>query len=105
MHQSGRYVPATLPDGVEIQVEATGPRWEEDVADLDLTLSFAPVLTTIKSLCDALQGALEAARPSRAEVEFGVTVSVQPGGLTAVLVKGSADASLKVTLEWERQRG
>jgi len=33
-------------------------------------------------------------------VEFGLEVALESGQLTAVLVKGSAKANLKITLEW-----
>lgn len=33
-------------------------------------------------------------------MEFGLEVALESGQLTAVLVKGSAKANLKITLEW-----
>jgi hypothetical protein len=41
-------------------------------------------------------------RPDRGTVEFGIDVGVESGALTALVVKGTGTATLKVTLEWER---
>jgi Trypsin-co-occurring domain 1 len=45
-------------------------------------------------------GALEAAKPEKATVEFGIDVGVESGQLTSMLVKGTGTATIKVTLEW-----
>jgi hypothetical protein len=39
--------------------------------------------------------------PSKATVTFGIDVAVEPGQLTAMLVKGGGNATLEITLEWE----
>lgn len=47
-----------------------------------------------------LSESLQAIKPTRATVEFGIQLAVESGNLTALLVKGTGSASLKVTLEW-----
>ena len=44
--------------------------------------------------------ALARVKPDHATVEFGVDASVEAGGLTALIVKGTGSATLKITLEW-----
>jgi hypothetical protein len=72
---------------------------EQDVA-IGLP-SFDEVTRAIEGISTALAGTLPAARPTRASIEFGVQVAIEAGQLTALLAKGSAQATLKVTLEWE----
>jgi hypothetical protein len=62
--------------------------------------SFDDVALTITSLAQSLSGAITAAKPQKASVEFGVEVAVESGQLTALIVKGGAKANLKITLTW-----
>ncbi len=43
--------------------------------------------------------------PSKGSVEFGVEVGVEAGQLTALIVKGSGTANLKIALHWEGHTG
>ena len=44
--------------------------------------------------------AVQKVAPTKASVEFGIEVAVEPGKVTALWVKGSGKANLKITLEW-----
>lgn len=62
----------------------------------------------LDTICDAaklVHDKLEHLTPTRAKVEFGTSFTVQGGKLVALLFDGKADASLTVTLEWERPPG
>jgi hypothetical protein len=47
-----------------------------------------------------VKDAIDSIGPERASVEFGVQVAVKSGQLTGLVVEGSGQASLKVTLGW-----
>lgn len=64
--------------------------------------SFDGVVDSIKAITGELTKALDELSPNKAVLEFGVDVGVEAGQLTALLVKGSGSATLKITLEWER---
>jgi Trypsin-co-occurring domain 1 len=64
---------------------------------------FNSVATEIGGLAGAIARPIAELRPTRATVEFGCSLWAQAGQLTALLINGSADASIKVTLEWENQ--
>jgi hypothetical protein len=64
--------------------------------------SFDGVVDSIKAITGELTKALDEIQPNKASLEFGVDVGVEAGQLTALLVKGSGSATLKITLEWER---
>ena len=43
---------------------------------------------------------LQKVKPRAASVEFGLEIGIESGQLTALLVKGTGTANLKITLEW-----
>jgi Trypsin-co-occurring domain 1 len=55
---------------------------------------------SLEALAGSLRTAIGKIAPKKAVLEFGVEVGVESGKLTALLVKGSGKANLKVTLEW-----
>jgi NTP-dependent ternary system trypsin peptidase co-occuring protein len=92
-------VPATLQDGSVILVQVTPLGAEEEVSG-DI-LRFDDLTQSVKSIATSLLGALKDIQPDKASLEFGCEVTVESGKLTAMLVKGSGKAHLKVTLGWE----
>ncbi|GAA4263757.1 CU044_2847 family protein [Dactylosporangium darangshiense] len=92
-------IPLRLEDGSTVLFEATVDG-EEDVAFGGFDL--AQVTGQITAVARTVVAALEKAAPTKAAVEFGVEIATGAGGVTAVFVKGTAKANLKVTLEWSR---
>jgi len=82
-----------------VEARCAGDR-EEDVGAGDL-LAFDGVEQSITAISQRVMAALERARPDRASVEFGIDVTVESGGLTGLLAKGSGAATLRVTLSWD----
>lgn len=62
----------------------------------------ADVGRSIAAIADVVTDAVRRVAPDEAEVEFGIDVGVEPGQLTALLVKGSANATLNVRLLWKK---
>ncbi|MGW4031377.1 CU044_2847 family protein [Streptomyces sp. NPDC004838] len=104
-----------LPDGTRLMVQAVGvgPRtarpggadWhseqsEEEAGLLDFDLE--QVTGALGAFAEGVTSALRRAQPHRLTVEFGCQVGVETGGLIALITKGSVDANLTVTMEWER---
>jgi hypothetical protein len=73
---------------------------ETDVALLR-NRSFDGVVDSIRAITNQLTVALQEVKPDKASLEFGVDIGVEAGQLTALLVKGSGSATLKITLEWD----
>lgn len=94
-------VKADLGDGriIAVEVQNVDPEMPVGIGD---TLSFDGVGDSIEAIAQRITGSLQRINPKRASVEFGVDVGVESGALTALLVKGTGTATLKVTLEWER---
>ncbi|KOG34952.1 MULTISPECIES: CU044_2847 family protein [Streptomyces] len=61
------------------------------------------VTEALSSFAGQIGEALHQAAPDRATVEFGCQLGLDAGRLTALVVQGSANASLRVTLEWEKK--
>jgi hypothetical protein len=84
-------VQATELDGAGGAAEKVG--WK-DAFDLD------QVSGTLEGVAQAIRSGLGKVKPSKTTVELGIQLAVKNGKLTAMLVEGHAEASLKVTLEW-----
>ncbi|MEF9880945.1 CU044_2847 family protein [Streptomyces sp. P9-A4] len=67
------------------------------------TPDLSAVTRALSSFAAQIGDALHQAAPDRATVEFGCQLGVDAGVLTALVVQGSATASLRVTLEWVKQ--
>ncbi|MFI6025880.1 CU044_2847 family protein [Amycolatopsis magusensis] len=75
---------------------------EEEVASRAFAFpEFTASLTALtQSVTDAVLDGFERAKPSKLTMEFGCEVGVESGKLTAILVKGTGKANIKVTMEW-----
>lgn len=97
-------VPVVLSNGLTIHVESTrlkGDNSEHDVADVTRIFSFDSVRDTVIAISCEIASAIDQIKPDKASVEFGVETAVEGGHLTALIVKGSATANLKISLEWD----
>jgi Trypsin-co-occurring domain 1 len=82
-------------------VEAHNVNPEQPVG-IGKAFSFDGLAESIEAIAERMTAALDKVKPDRAAVEFGLDVGVESGALTALLVKGTGTATVKVTLEWER---
>lgn len=86
-------------NGTEIKVEAIDLGGETRVG-VDDILDFDDVTNAIEAIATSITTTLDKVKPKKASIEFGVKVGVESGKLTTLLVKGSGEANLKITLEW-----
>jgi hypothetical protein len=90
-------------DGVEWYVEladADGPSGPQTVG-FDDAMSFDAVSRTVEAISASLVKAWRQAKPSEAQIEFGLELTAKSGKLTSVLVEGGGTSSLKITLTWK----
>jgi Trypsin-co-occurring domain 1 len=105
-----KLIPFRMEDGTVIHIEATrlaggeSEESEEEYIALHLP-SFEEITGTIRSIAKSMVGVWQEVQPSKAGVEFSIEVGFEAGSVTAMLVKGSGKANLKVTLEWENHAG
>jgi len=88
-----------LENGTVIYIETEDASGEEKVGIFHPT-SFKEVTDAIEGIADALVATFKKVKPSGASVEFGIDVGIESGHLTTLLVKGTTNATLKITLTW-----
>jgi hypothetical protein len=91
-------VKAELDNGTIIRIQATSLGGEERVAYS--IPSFKEVTDAVEGIAHAVLTTLKKVKPHGASVEFGLEIGVESGQLTALLVKGTGTANLKIILEW-----
>ncbi|MFF0431332.1 CU044_2847 family protein [Streptomyces sp. NPDC004327] len=98
-----------LAGGGVLHVEAVplGPPDEEEQLEgftdrLPDLPDLSGVTAALSSFAQQLGDSVHRAAPDRAVVEFGCQLGLQSGKLTALVVQGSANATLRVTLEWDK---
>ncbi|MDV3351047.1 hypothetical protein D0962_15595 [Leptolyngbyaceae cyanobacterium CCMR0082] len=102
-YESGQTVPVELDDGSLIYVKVKPPQVTRGNSDkLGSKSSFDRVTSSIEGIVKAVAKPINAAKPTKASVTFGVEVEVQEGHLIAALARGTGTTSLEITLEWEK---
>ncbi|GAA3948389.1 CU044_2847 family protein [Actinoplanes auranticolor] len=91
-------VPVVI-DGERIVVEAVALGGEEEVAGR--LPEFSDVTRSIGALTEHVVKAVRRVKPDNVKIELGCDIGVESGKLTAVLVKGTAKANIKITVGWE----
>ncbi len=91
-------VPVLLPNGKEIRVAATLLPGEEEVSFKALPVG--EIFDAVAGIAQAVVTTFQRVQPRTATVELGLEVGLESGRLTALLVKGTGTAHLKLTLEW-----
>ena len=96
-------VEAELPGGGVIRVRVAGEA-ADGIGSVGLgeKLRIDDALAQIGEVASLLRRKLDPSMPTRATVEFGVSFSAEGGKLTSLLFESRGEASLTVTLEWER---
>ncbi len=106
MESQSKVISVKLSDGTNIKVEATLISDTQNVTPsayrkiISQTLPFNEVTAEIESLSKDIAQTLQKLKPDKASVKFGVEIGVESGKLTAVLAKGTQNANLEITLEW-----
>ena len=91
-----------LGDGVIVKVQATKLSGSELVGDEGKLVNRLQAITgPLGSVSSSVLEAVRRAAPTKAVIELEVGIAVESGKLFAVFGKGSGEAGLKVTLEWE----
>ena len=65
----------------------------------------ANVTKTVQAISQDIVGSLIQKGISKISVTFGIKIGVETGQLLAIIVKGTAEANLGITLEWNKASG
>ena len=108
MESQSKVISVKLSDGTNIKLEAefisdtpnvTPSAYRKITSQI---LPFNEVSAEIESLSKDIAETLQKLKPNKASVKFGVEIGVESGKLTAVLAKGTQNANLEITLEWNQ---
>jgi hypothetical protein len=100
-----RLIPASLDDTeLMIQVlDVPSDRDEYAPTDVaDIVADFRRVTDAISAVSADIVSALQTDHVSEISAEFGIGVTIKSSKLIAVLVDASANAAIKVTVNWKR---
>lgn len=93
-------IPVDLGDGVIAQIEVAETGREKVNAG---TLPFDSVGKAIAKISQVIAIPIQAAKPTKATVKYGLAIGIQQGSLVAAIVRGTGTANLEITLEWENK--
>ena len=99
MEEKTDIIPIQLDNGAIFRVQATVLGGEEQVAFA--LPSFQEVTEAIEGVAAAVSTALRRIHPHKGTVTFCMSLVLEAGHLTGLLVKGSGTSNLTITLEWE----
>lgn len=97
---STELIPVDLGDDVIVQVEVTEVGREKVHAG---TLPFDSIGKTITKISKVVLAPIQAAKPTKAIVKYGLAIGIEQGSLVAAIVRGTGTANLEITLEWENK--
>ncbi|PRX61455.1 hypothetical protein B0I32_115312 [Nonomuraea fuscirosea] len=105
-------VPVRLPSGREILLLSvpadtlmTAQSTDEPVyKDVSFHIEFQDLVDVAAEIGALLRQGIEKILPSKASVELNIGVDAKTGKITAFFVEGGANGSIKIALEWDRER-
>ena len=99
MAEQTRIISLALPNQKSVRVEAVVLDPEQRISGKEK--AFQEVLEVLEGVsASRLLASWKGSSRPRLTVEFGLRVGLETGGLTALIVKGTGNANMKVTLEW-----
>lgn len=75
------------------------------VADADVLARLGTIMGSIERVSRDVLTAVKNAGPTKATVELGFSLAIESGQLVAMFGKGRGEATVKVTLEWSKDKG
>ena len=84
---------------IEVEARETADA-REQVSVLGSGFSEAELKGAIETVARVVGDVLAKVAPTKATAEFGIELGIESGQLTALIVKGSGKANLKIALEW-----
>ena len=99
MANKSKIIPIKVSDKVEILAETVSLGGEQQVSSNDI-LEFEGVTDSIEAIASSIVTTFDKVKPKKAKVEFGLKIATKSGKLTNLLVSGSGEANLNITLEW-----
>jgi hypothetical protein len=102
VRSKSEFVHVGLPNGERVLIEAIYLDTERKVSSP--TFDLGQVERQLEGIVQGVVAPLRRLAPDKLEVELGIEIAVESGALTALIVKGTGSANLRITLSWEREK-
>lgn len=104
--QNARTKPITimLDNSTSIQFETTIPRGEQDISDTKIVMEYEKFSASIEKIASQTIEPLKKLKAKKITLKMGLALGLESGGLTAMIVKGTGNANMEVTIEWENDK-
>lgn len=90
-----------LDDETVIQIETTLPRGESDISNNKVVLEYEKFSMSIEKIALQTLEPLKKLDAKKVTLKMGLSLGIESGGITAMIVKGTGNANIEVSIEWE----
>ena len=93
-----------LDDKTIIQFETTLQRGEKDISDEKIIMEYEKFSMSIEKIASKTLEPLKKLNAKKVTLKMGLSLGLESGAITAMLVKGTGNANMEVTIEWENDK-
>jgi len=97
-------VSVKLDDNTTIQFETSAPRGEKNISDNQIILEYEKFSLSVEKIASQTLAPLKKLEAKKVTLKMGLTLGIESGNLTAMIVKGTGNANMEVTIEWENDK-
>lgn len=93
-----------LDENTTVQIETTIPRGEKDISDTKMVMEYEKFSMSVEKIASQTLEPLKKLQAKKVTLKMGLSLGLESGGLTAMIVKGTGNANMEVTIEWENDK-
>ena len=101
MQERTRNIPVKIDDSTSILIETVDRGGEQDIANKKLEMKFEDFSKSIEKIATSTLEPLKKTEAKKIAIKMGISIGIESGALTAMIVKGTGNANFEVTIEWE----
>ena len=93
-------LPIKLDDDTSIFIETVETEREKDISNQKIEMEFKDFSKSIEKIATLTLEPLKKTKAKKISIKMGLSVGIESGALTAIIVKGTGKANFEVTIEW-----
>ncbi len=101
MQDRTRNIPVKIDASTSILIETVDRGGEQDIANKKLEMKFEDFSKSIEKIATSTLEPLKKTEAKKIAIKMGISIGIESGALTAMIVKGTGNANFEVTIEWE----
>lgn len=104
--ENSRYthIPLKLDDNTIVKFESSDSSREKDISNQRAIIEYEKFSLIIEKVARQTLEPLKKINAKKITLKMGVSLGVESGGITALIVKGIGNANIEVTIEWESDK-